>query len=134
MTPVVAVLTDLAILDILKPSEGEVDLIFDHPLEALLEPSLSAQEPLVELNSDLWPSDADYYVGIWSLVFHTCRTYCVAHTELYGQPMDLAWRFYLSHASFPLLCVCNQGVDRGNPRQCLQHNIFPLILCQFISL
>lgn len=62
VTPVVALLTDLSILENLKPCQGEVDLIFDHPLEAVLEPSLSALEPLVPLNSDLWPSDIEYYV------------------------------------------------------------------------
>ena len=41
---------------------GEVDVIFDHPMEALLDPHLSASEPLVELNSEHWPSDAEFYV------------------------------------------------------------------------
>ncbi|KAF7789748.1 hypothetical protein EIP86_000694 [Pleurotus ostreatoroseus] len=61
VTPVVALLTDLSILESLKPSQSEVDKIFDHPLEAFLEPSLSAPEPLVALNSEQWPSDAEYY-------------------------------------------------------------------------
>ncbi|KAI0704969.1 NUDIX hydrolase domain-like protein [Cytidiella melzeri] len=61
VTPVVALLTDLAVLKELKPSEGEVDIIFDHPLEAILEPSLSAPEPLVPPNSEHWPSEIEYY-------------------------------------------------------------------------
>jgi peroxisomal coenzyme A diphosphatase NUDT7 len=62
VTPVVALLTDLDILNNLIPSEGEVDVIFDHPLEAILDPSLSVQEKLVGLNSELWPYDAELYV------------------------------------------------------------------------
>ena len=62
VTPVVALLTDRSILDTLIPSEGEVAAIFDHPLEAILEPTLSATENLVALQSEHWPSDAEYYV------------------------------------------------------------------------
>lgn len=62
VTPVVSLLTDLSTLDTLKPAEDEVDLIFDHPLEAILEPALSDSEPLVDLNSELWPSEDKYYV------------------------------------------------------------------------
>lgn len=58
-----ALLTDLSVLESLQPSLSEVDRIFDHPLEAFLEPSLSAPEQLVELSSEQWPSDADYYVS-----------------------------------------------------------------------
>lgn len=63
VTPIVSLLTDLSVLDTLKAAKGEVDLIYDHPLEAILEPSLSAPEPLVDLNSELWPSEDLYYVG-----------------------------------------------------------------------
>ncbi|KAI0337852.1 hypothetical protein BDW22DRAFT_1339094, partial [Trametopsis cervina] len=61
VTPVVSLLTDLSVLDTLKAAPAEVDIIFDHPFEALLEPSLSAAEPLVPLNSSLWPSDIEFY-------------------------------------------------------------------------
>ncbi|KAI0085266.1 NUDIX hydrolase domain-like protein [Irpex rosettiformis] len=61
VTPVVSFLTDFSVLENLRPCESEVDIIFDHPLEAILEPSLSASEPLVPLNSELWPSDIEYY-------------------------------------------------------------------------
>ena len=70
----VALLTDLSILESLKPSQSEVDRIFDHPLEAFLEPNLSAPEPLVALNSEQWPSDADYYVSCPLLRCATVRT------------------------------------------------------------
>ncbi|KIP11044.1 hypothetical protein PHLGIDRAFT_64468 [Phlebiopsis gigantea 11061_1 CR5-6] len=61
VSPVVALLTDLSLLDNLVPAQGEVDVIFDHPLEAFLEPSLSAGENLVDINSELWPSNESFY-------------------------------------------------------------------------
>ena len=63
MTPVVALLTDLSILDKLVPSPGEVDKIFDHPLEAVLDPSLAAKEDLAPKGSADWQYEEDYYVG-----------------------------------------------------------------------
>lgn len=63
VTPVVALLTDLSILSELRPAEGEVDLIFDHLLSAILDPSMSKSEPLVALNSELWPSSDHFYVS-----------------------------------------------------------------------
>jgi peroxisomal coenzyme A diphosphatase NUDT7 len=63
VSPVVAFLAELSVLDGLVPSQGEVDVIFSHPLEALLEPSLSAKEELVEINSELWPSEEEFYVS-----------------------------------------------------------------------
>lgn len=62
VSPVVALLTDLSLLDNLAPAQGEVDVIFDHPLEAILDPSLSAGEDLVDINSELWPSNEEFYV------------------------------------------------------------------------
>lgn len=61
VTPIVSLLTDLSVIETLQPAECEVDLIFDHPLEAILKPSISASEPLVDLNSELWPSDNEFY-------------------------------------------------------------------------
>ncbi|PSS34043.1 hypothetical protein PHLCEN_2v1947 [Hermanssonia centrifuga] len=61
VTPVVAVLTDPSVLCSLTPCESEVDVIFDHPLEALLDPTLSAQERLVEIKSELWPAEEEYH-------------------------------------------------------------------------
>ncbi|RPD60988.1 hypothetical protein L226DRAFT_552740 [Lentinus tigrinus ALCF2SS1-7] len=54
VTPVVALLTDNSILDHLTPSLGEVDRIFDHPLEAILEPSLASKENLAPKGSADW--------------------------------------------------------------------------------
>ena len=68
VTPVVSLLTDPSVVSTLRPAESEVDLIFDHPLAAILDPHLSKSEPLVELNSELWPSSDPFYVR---LPFHS---------------------------------------------------------------
>jgi len=54
VTPVVAFLTNPAILGTLTPCVGEVDRIFNHPLECILDPSLSDKEPLVPRGSGDW--------------------------------------------------------------------------------
>ena len=63
VTPVVALLTDLSVLDKLMPSPGEVDRIFDHPLEAILDPALAAKEHLATKGSEDWVYEEDYHVG-----------------------------------------------------------------------
>jgi len=59
--PVIALLTDLSILDALKASEAEVDHIFDHPLHAILDPTLASTEPLVDIGSEDWPYEVEYH-------------------------------------------------------------------------
>ncbi|KAF9000639.1 NUDIX hydrolase domain-like protein [Cyathus striatus] len=61
VTPVVAFLTRPEILNELKASEGEVSRIFNHPLNALLEPSISQSESLVQIGSDDWPYSNEYH-------------------------------------------------------------------------
>ncbi|EMD33469.1 hypothetical protein CERSUDRAFT_118052 [Gelatoporia subvermispora B] len=61
VTPVVTVLTDLSVLGQLKASEGEVSCIFTHPFEAVLEPGLSAKEPLVPKGSTDWPYEPEFH-------------------------------------------------------------------------
>jgi len=61
VTPVIALLTDLSVLDNLKASDAEVDHIFDHPLEALLDPTLASKEPLVAIGSEDWPYEVEYH-------------------------------------------------------------------------
>jgi hypothetical protein len=87
VTPVVAFLSNLAILDDLKPGEGEVAEIFDHPLQAVLDPSLAKDEPLVLPGSEHWPYDAEYQVR-WSIIMrnspslqpHSLQaTWCLPH-------------------------------------------------------
>jgi len=61
VTPVIALLTDLSVLDNLQASEAEVDRIFDHPLEAFLDPTLANKKPLVAIGSEDWPYEAGYH-------------------------------------------------------------------------
>jgi coenzyme A diphosphatase NUDT7 len=65
VTPVVAVLTDPSLLDELKPQESEVDYIFHHPLEAILEPDIIAvlePENLSAKGRVDWPYETDWHV------------------------------------------------------------------------
>lgn len=57
-----ALLDDLTLLDGLKACEGEVDHIFDHPLEALLDPELARKEKLVPRGSEHWPYEEELHV------------------------------------------------------------------------
>ncbi|KAI0671944.1 NUDIX hydrolase domain-like protein [Trametes maxima] len=61
VTPVVALLTEASILDTLVPAEGEVDRIFNHPLEAILDPSLASKEKLAPKGSSDWPYEEEFY-------------------------------------------------------------------------
>ena len=64
VTPVIAFLDDVGVLDGLRAAPGEVARIFDHPLEALLDPELVREEetPLVPLGSEDWPYEAELQV------------------------------------------------------------------------
>lgn len=55
VTPVVAFLSDSSVLETLVPGDGEVDRIFNHPLESLLDPSILEAETLVEAGTEDWP-------------------------------------------------------------------------------
>jgi len=61
VTPVVALLDDVSVLEELRAAPGEVARIFDHPLEALLDPQLARgesgnlEQQLVPLGSEDWP-------------------------------------------------------------------------------
>lgn len=61
VTPVVALLTDVGLLADLTPCVGEVDRIFSHPLEAILDPQLAGNEPLVAKGTEHWPYSQDYH-------------------------------------------------------------------------
>jgi hypothetical protein len=63
VTPVIALLSDLSVLDNLRPAENEVARIFDHLLEAILDPPLAKMEPLVSIGSEDWPYESVYHVG-----------------------------------------------------------------------
>ncbi|KAG8752049.1 hypothetical protein FRC14_007404 [Serendipita sp. 396] len=63
VTPVVVFIDNAACVDDLKPGVGEVDRIFSHPLEAVLDPSLvlTLNEPLSEKGSEDWPYVEELY-------------------------------------------------------------------------
>jgi peroxisomal coenzyme A diphosphatase NUDT7 len=62
VTPVVAFLDDLSVLEELRAAPGEVSHVFDHPLEALLDPELARKEALVPLDSEDWPYEEELHV------------------------------------------------------------------------
>jgi len=61
VTPVVAVLTDASILQGLKPHPDEVDDIFDHPLEAFLDPTIVRGDTLSPIGGEKWPYEAELH-------------------------------------------------------------------------
>ncbi|KAJ1307668.1 hypothetical protein OPQ81_001761 [Rhizoctonia solani] len=66
VTPVVGWATSPDFMQELKANEGEVDQIWDHPLEAVLSPELVRQPgvlsgPLAEKNTEGWPYESDVY-------------------------------------------------------------------------
>ncbi|KAI0249909.1 NUDIX hydrolase domain-like protein [Lactifluus subvellereus] len=61
VTPVVALLDGVSVLEGLCAAPGEVAHIFDHPLEALLDPELARSEALVLLGSEDWPYEAELH-------------------------------------------------------------------------
>ncbi|KIY53781.1 hypothetical protein FISHEDRAFT_32643 [Fistulina hepatica ATCC 64428] len=61
VTPVVALLTDPAVLQRLVPSADEVAHIFTHPLRALLDPSLINREAMVPRDSENWFYPEEYH-------------------------------------------------------------------------
>lgn len=67
MTPVIAFLDDVSVLEELRAEPGEVARIFDHPLEALLDPELlllrDSEEKLVPLGSEDWPYETELHVS-----------------------------------------------------------------------
>lgn len=61
-------MTQPELLNDLVASEDEVANIFSHPLEAILDPSIAAKEPLSAIGSENWPyTDSDHYVRLWAV-------------------------------------------------------------------
>ena len=77
----VALLTDMSVLAHLKASEAEVDHIFDHPLEAVLNPSLASKEPLVAVGSEDWPYDVEFHVSMYNSSVQDGTSQCVLRTR-----------------------------------------------------
>ncbi len=138
VTPVVAYLDDVSVLEELRAAPGEVSRIFDHPLEALLDPGLAREEGLVPLGSDDWPYEAELHVRRLCLVspialpppwFFCFSPFAVLFsrflivfvwrisnvtliiektTEFYGRCVVGQ---HLSHAPFPEHCVASEGAN-----------------------
>ena len=70
VTPVIAFLDDISVLEELRAAPGEVARIFDHPLEALLDPELlplllrDSEEKLVSFGSEDWPYETELHVSL----------------------------------------------------------------------
>ena len=62
VTPVIAFLSKPEIISSLRAAQGEVSHIFNHPLEAILDPSIAKRGPLVEIGSEDWPYKSEIYV------------------------------------------------------------------------
>lgn len=62
VTPVVAWLSDLNIILLLKRSESEVERIFEHPLKAILDPSKVDNSTLVPKGNEDWPYEDELHV------------------------------------------------------------------------
>ncbi|KAI9512963.1 NUDIX hydrolase domain-like protein [Russula earlei] len=61
VTPVIALLDDVSVLEELRAAPREVARIFDHPLEALLEPELARREELAALGGEDWPYETELH-------------------------------------------------------------------------
>jgi hypothetical protein len=65
VTPVIAFLDDISVLEELRAAPREVAHIFDHPLEALLDPEVlrDSEENLAPLGSEDWPYETELHVS-----------------------------------------------------------------------
>jgi len=61
VTPTIALLSDPSVLDALVPSQDEVDLIFDHPVKAFLDPTIVAGENLAPIGSEQWEWESEFH-------------------------------------------------------------------------
>lgn len=60
----IAFLDDISVLEELRAAPREVACMFDHPLEALLDPELLRDsEKLVPLGSEHWPYETELHVS-----------------------------------------------------------------------
>ncbi|EAU85100.2 NUDIX hydrolase [Coprinopsis cinerea okayama7 len=105
VVPVVALLTDTSVLKNLRASEKEVACIFSHPLEAILDPAISAEERLVDVGSEDWPYETEFYntsdsvvtmLGDTSYRMHRFRT---SASPIKGLTSDILSTVYERYAS-----------------------------------
>ena len=107
----IAFLDDVSVLEELRAAPGEVACIFDHPLEALLDPGLlrdcDSEQTLVPLGSEHWqyetefhvsyPSYIAFFLGLFS-TFLPIKYYSIdSETELLGRLMV---GHYVPHTPF----------------------------------
>lgn len=83
----VALLTEPSIIETFVPSPGEVDRIFNHPLEAILDLSIAAKEELSPKGSTDWPYEDELYVRCVSLYV---RNTVSPHTQNFSD-IELPW-------------------------------------------
>jgi coenzyme A diphosphatase NUDT7 len=71
VTPVIVFLDDTSVLEELRAAPREVARIFDHPLEALLDPELlrDSEDELVPLGSEDWSYETELHVSLSPRVF-----------------------------------------------------------------
>jgi len=61
VTPTVALLVEPSVLDTLIPGQGEVDLIFYHPVKGFLDPTVVAGEKLAPKGSEQWRWESEFH-------------------------------------------------------------------------
>ena len=111
MTPVIAFLDDVSVLEELRVAPREVACIFDHLLEVSLDPELLrdcvSEQTLVPLGSEHWqyetefhvsyPSYIAFFLGLFS-TFLPIKYYSIdSETELLGRLMV---GHYVPHTPF----------------------------------
>ena len=62
VTPTIALLAEPSVLKTLIPGQGEVDLIFDHPVRAFLDPTVVAGDKLAPKGSEQWKWESELHV------------------------------------------------------------------------
>jgi hypothetical protein len=130
VTPVIAFLDDVSVLDELRAAPGEVARIFDHSLEALLDPELlvvareGSEETLAPLGSDDWPYETElhvsfvhFHLSFWVpyLVRRARLTVCLKNAVFFSNEIELLGRpvvgQYVSHAPFSEHRLAGEGAD-----------------------
>jgi hypothetical protein len=103
---VVVLCTDPTIIDTLSPpSPDEVALIFSHPLEAILDPSLALREPLSEKGGVNWPYQEELYVRHLSHAEGVTDNYRILRTA-HGRKQGVT---YIACIGFELLLALSRA-------------------------
>ena len=101
VTPTVALLTDPSVLEALVPSQDEVDLIFDHPVQAFQNPTIVAGENLAPIGSEQWP---------WESELHVCQ-HPIRKYLTHGAPSRISKIIFLGLSS-DMAIECTDSVAR----------------------